>query len=546
MLLVLTRTSHLSLTAITGFAGSAAVAGCRAGAIVWGDDAGTLFFAPLANPQAITSSYRAPESSGTVSGTCWIGGVASGATPNIQSLSLADGHQTVAGDAQGRVHTVSETLLVSTFQSAPAALYSVTHDFGRWRRVAINHSWSGTGNPTIYTRPDTIQHYPTEDNDAFALFTWSQPGIYEVHLTVANGDGYTHSGKRQVIIYTSREEAYDGVVGVSGIAGSIEQGGWGCQLRVQGDLSFLLNARDLQGYIPVVVFADTLFETGYGQWLRRAIGLNWQYDYENPNGIFDLRDDPRIIFSGYLDKNTLDINHDGSTATFEARGADLILEQMQTSAWGFFESAYDGSGIVYNDLNTASVIQHMLQEHSNFADWHDLRLFYDIYDAPPESGKAISSPQMEYKDWTFNQGMYWSNIRDMAENQFERAWVTHQGALCVMPDRNMWKPEVYYRRPDSLLARLPLEQDPVGMITGALLVTQEGEPIDTATACIPMTIKVTERLSQAVSYYKIIASLSYGNEEWGADYPKDKPAPASGKWVLVQGKYYSDGPVECL
>lgn len=402
-------------------------------------------------------------------------------------------------------------------------------EFSRWRRAAINHSWSGTGSPSIQVRADDIQQYPGENN-AFALFTWSEPGIYEVHLTVADEKGQTHTGKRQVIIYPSREEAYDGVVAVSGISGSTEQGGWGCQLRVRGDLSFLLNAKTLQGYIPVVVYADTYFETAYGQWERKTIGPNWQidgFDY------YDLRDDPRIIFSGYLDKNTIDISHDGSTASFDARGADLMLEQMQTSSWGFFESAYDGSGIVYNDLNTASVILHMLQEHSNWADWHDIKLFYDIYDAPAESGKTVGSPSMEYKDWTFNQGMYWSNIRDTASNQFERAWVTNQGALCVMPDRNMWSPDIWYRRPDSLLVRLPLEQNPVGAIVGKVQ--------DRATypgGCIPLNLKVGKRLSQTVSYYKIIASLSYNNEEWGADYPKGAPAPASGKWVLVQGKYY--------
>jgi hypothetical protein len=37
-----------------------------------------------------------------------------------------------------------------------------------------------------------------------------------------------------------------------------------------------------------------------------------------------------------------------------------------------------------------------------------------------------------------------------------------------------------------------------------------------------------------------VASISFHNEEWGVDYPHGQPGPGSGKWVLIQGKYYSD------
>ena len=75
------------------------------------------------------------------------------------------------------------------------------------------------------------------------------------------------------MIYPSRDEAYDGVIGVSGISGSIEQGGWSCQLTAKGDLSFLLNARDLQEYIPISVHVDTYFEIGFDSWERKKQGL---------------------------------------------------------------------------------------------------------------------------------------------------------------------------------------------------------------------------------------------------------------------------------
>jgi hypothetical protein len=211
--------------------------------------------------------------------------------------------------------------------------------------------------------------------NAFALFTWPAPGIYQVSLTVEDEDGRSHTGTRQVIVYPSRSQAYDGVIGISGLSGGIDQGGWSCSMQVRGDLSFLLKARELQGYLPVVTYADTTFETSYGVWERKTIGPNWQAE-----PVYDLRDDPRIIFSGYVDGASIAIDVNGSTATFSCRIADMLLENMQTNTYGFFEDPYDGTGITFVDLQTHDVIRHMVQEHSNWMDWHDSRLFYTIYD----------------------------------------------------------------------------------------------------------------------------------------------------------------------
>jgi hypothetical protein len=119
---------------------------------------------------------------------------------------------------------------------------------------------------------------------------------------------------------------------------------------------------------------------------------------------------PRILFSGYIDNASIAIDVNGSTATFTCRTADMLLENMQTNTYGFFKDPYDGAGITFVDLQTHDVIRHMVQEHSNWMDWHDSRLFYTIYDT--ETGFA--GTPTEYNDWTFNQGMYWSNIKGTA------------------------------------------------------------------------------------------------------------------------------------
>jgi hypothetical protein len=412
------------------------------------------------------------------------------------------------------------------FAGEPLRFYG-GYSYGRWREAAINHSWTATGTSNIMTTLDTTQVYPNGPQPAIADITWDTPGNYEVSLSVGDQASHPHVGKRKVCIYPAIDYNVDGnmtntdVIQVSSITGGIEQGGWNCSIKLIGDLSYLLNAREVQGYIPVVVWAEPWWETGDREWTQKAIGLNWQPD--------DYRDDPRIVFSGYLNTASIEIDDSMEVATFECRTADMLLEQIQTGTYGFFENVIDGKGIIFNDLQTHDVIRHMLQEHTNWIDWHDTRLFYTVYNTVDDNN--VSGTQMEYQDWTFNAGMYWSNIRDIAANQFERAWVTPQGCLIVMPDRNMWFPEVWYRNPNRVETRLPLEAAPVGIVA-----KEYGTNV-----AVPMKLSVSERLTGDVAYYKIIASLSYMNQEWGADWPQGgTPYPTSGRWVLVQGKYYSD------
>lgn len=405
------------------------------------------------------------------------------------------------------------------FVGEPLPFYG-GYSYGRWRRPAHSHQWYSETASSIQVTVDDSIIYPEGSGTSCALITWDEPGIHMVSMTcLGHGDNNAHTGYRQVIIYPSREEAFSGVTKIGAISGNISGGGFQTTLEVNGDMSFLMKARDLDGYIPVVIFAEQFYEIGYRQWIRREFGPNWFSGY--------FHEDPRIIFSGYIDKSTVVLSADEQTTTFSCRTADMILEQMQSGTWGFFENAIDGAGITFNDLQTHDVIRHMLQEHTNFIDWHDTRLFYTFRDYD-ESGTGL-----EYEDFTWGQGMYWSNIRDIAENQFEDAFMTPQSSLVVGPRRNMWEPQIY-ERPENPIGhvRFPLEGTPISILTDQYTEGQN--------QCVPLEIKITERMSQAVSYYKIIGSLSFSNEEWGADYPHGKPAAASGKWVLVQGKYFSD------
>ena len=60
-------------------------------------------------------------------GEAWIA-VDLGVSADIQDLSLADGNAVVAGDAQGRIHKITETTLVSTVATGAGIVHCVTHD----------------------------------------------------------------------------------------------------------------------------------------------------------------------------------------------------------------------------------------------------------------------------------------------------------------------------------------------------------------------------------------------------------------------------------
>ena len=396
------------------------------------------------------------------------------------------------------------------------------YSYQRWRVVASNHQWVATGNPLVTITVDASgQVYQREPPEAAcAAFTWTTPGIYEVSLTVYELNSTTrfHTGTRQVIVYASRDQAYSGVTEVSGITGSISGGGWSVAMKLKGNLAWLLAARDIKGYIPIVIMAELFHETNLGVFEPRTIGRAW-----SPN---NYRDDPRIIFSGYLDSSSIETSLDGSSTSIQARTSDMILEQMQTHTWGFFEHPRNGSGKIFNDLQIEDVLRHMLQEHSNFTDWNDTRFYYNI----AQIGGDRTIPNMEYNDWTFQQGMYWSNIRDSADNEFKRAYVDATSALCIVPDRNMWPASSYVDLRNRSVVPLPVGETAIGRLADR----------DTNGALVIQRMAIRERITAAVSYYKIIANLSFWNEEWGADYPKDKPGLFSGKWVLVQGKYFSD------
>ncbi len=467
----------------------------------------------------------------------------------------------------------------------------------RWRRPCSNHTWKvfkdgvDVTNDFAYvsstnTTNDFVQTYPVEPQPAVFTVNFAQPGIYQIQLTVTGQYGdksSTHTGYRQVIVYPSRMEAPAQVVEISGLSGGMSQGGWGCSLRLRGDCSALLKATEVNGYIPVVIIAETYYEQSDRQWSPYTIGPEY-FDGPYDNHF----DDPRVLFNGYVDRGTIEVDVDHSEVRFDCRTPDMILEQAYTHVVGFFEHKNNGAGITFNDLMYHDVVRYMLLEKSNFGDYHDLRFYHNWGLLPwgtyTENYQGQSAgngsyvidndqiPNQEYRDWTFNNGQFWSNIRDGADNQFEFAYFSREGALHIHPDRTMWYPQVFYDTNsinqwdplsqrysgaysayDEPLCRVPVgpADVPIATIADRKNPGSSANPWATgvwggAPVQVPLRLTVSERLGAVPSYYKLVGNTSFWNEEWGADYPQAATDEKNGHWLLagpwslVQGKYWSD------
>lgn len=414
------------------------------------------------------------------------------------------------------------------FVGEPVTLYG-GWSFYRRRASAVNHRWAVflddsdvTADPTyvaVLVEPDTTQIYGTGNAEpAYCTLTFQQPGIYTVALTV--GETYDtlsdHTGYRQVIVFPDRETAYTDVHGISSLSGSVDGGGWTMSLSLYGDLSFFLSLVEIRGYIPVVVALDVSYETALDTWENHRIGFQ---SHRNP---------VEILFNGYVKQGTIQINHDASVVTFQAQTPEMILQDMQSHTYGFFEHPKFGAGITFQDLVTHDIIRYMLQEKSNWIDWHDVGLYY-MYSDPPEAN-------IEFRDFTWSAGMYWANIRDIASNLYEKVYCDRFGRLYVVTDRTMWPRSTYVdyesrseKQPRAHLGRHP---DP---IVGIATQRTPGSAV-----LVPTAITIHQKYTAVPAYVKIIASLSWWVEEWGADWPQGQPAMHSGAWIRDAGHYFSD------
>lgn len=316
-----------------------------------------------------------------------------------------------------------------------------------------SYQWSVTG----ATSDQTLY-----DNGSQLSVTWAAPGIYTVSLSVADRAGTRTQGTRQVMIYQDRDTALPGVLQVSGLSGSLSNGGWQMQVMTLSSQWTLSPPESLPPgtYQPVVVLAETSWEVQPGLWVDRTIG---------PHGLFNPGApyiDPRILFDGYVQQGSIHQDPDKDTLSFTCVGPQAILQEAKTHQLGYYNCSYTsidtngvpqglnpstaGNGYQVGNLTSADIIHSLLQTHSTIAQFHDLHIWNaNIPTAPFQSGNSVASYNMIYTSLSVNEGTVWSNIGDIVANEWAQIYCERDGSIRVGPQTN-YRGADYWQQPTLL------------------------------------------------------------------------------------------------
>lgn len=240
-----------------------------------------------------------------------------------------------------------------------------------------------------------------------------QAGLYRVACRVyRNGSkDDSHVAYRMIRIFNSREELarlYP-IVSLDDLSGSIQGGGY----RLSAKLGKVTNSSFKTGWTTaVVVYA----EPRWGTWEANG-QVSWT---TAAPGYFDNLSQGGILFCGYLDWATYKYDPEADQLSFTARTPELLLEQLSAEWTPFMRETKEGeTGHLTPRLTIPLAIRHMLQDHSNFASWHDID--------PWHLDRQVSS-------WAVEKGSIWNSIRSGCENEFYQAYCTAQGKLVLRPD----------------------------------------------------------------------------------------------------------------
>ena len=317
--------------------------------------------------------------------------------------------------------------------------------------VVPRYNWLATGptNSTYYAGNSQLST------------TWTSPGLYTMTLTVYDQQGNATTGVRQVMIYADRQHALPGVISLSGLSGSISNGGWQCQLTtVNGQVSlFPPDALAVGTYQPIVVLCETRYEVLPGYWQAHTIGPHGSFSPGYPY------QDPRVLFDGYIQNGTIHQDVDKDTLSFSCVGPQMILQESKTHQLGYYNSQYtaihsgipqgmkttpNGQGFLIGDLMTADIIHSILQTHCTIGLYHDIHVWSaNIPVAPYSATQSNAYYNLVYTSLSVNEGTIWSNIQDLTSNEWSQCYCEHDGSIRVGPQIN-YRGNEYWSQPTLL------------------------------------------------------------------------------------------------
>lgn len=304
----------------------------------------------------------------------------------------------------------------------------------------------------------------TYNNGWQAAITWSSPGLYTVAFLLLNRYNIGIRGFRQVMIYQDRASALPGLISISGLSGSISNGGWQfqCTTTNTGANLFSPDSLDVGTYQPVVVMAETRYEVAPGQWVNRTIG---------PHGLFSPGYpyvDPRILFDGYIQNGTVHQDADKDTLSFSCVGPQMVLQESKSHQLGYYNcsvATYNsstgqpqslnaspvGNGFQVGGLMTADVTNSLLEEHSTFSTYHDIHCWNANIPTQGYSGtySLQASYNLVYTTLSVNEGTIWQNLQDLASNEYAQVYCERDGSIRIGPQVN-YRGSDYWNQPTLL------------------------------------------------------------------------------------------------
>jgi hypothetical protein len=317
-----------------------------------------------------------------------------------------------------------------------------------------SYSWSWTGMPVS----------TTYDNGAQIALNWTTPGLYSVSLTVTDRYGATTTGTRQVMIYQDRDSALPGIITVSGLSGSLQNGGWSAQITTVNSQSTIYPPDQLGVgvYLPMVILCETRYEVAEGYWLNATIGPLGNFIPGQPYR------DPRILFDGYVQNGSFYQDVDKDTLTFSCGTVNMVLGEMQTHLLGYYNTTVKtygnpgvptslntssiGSGFLVAGLMSTDMIQSILGTHSQVSQYHDMHLWttaiacsiYDPHNNPPTAWYNVV-----YSTLSVNEGTIWQNLTDICSNEWSIPYCDRDGSIKIGPSVN-YRGSDYWDAPTGL------------------------------------------------------------------------------------------------
>jgi len=322
----------------------------------------------------------------------------------------------------------------------------------RFDLPVVTYAWSVSGSPTITTYANQSQ----------VSISWPSPGLYTVSLAVTDRFGSSFTGTRQVMIYQDRNSALPGIITVSGLSGSLDGGGWQCQMTTVNSQTTILSpdAIPVGTYLPFVLMVETRYEVLPQIWVNRTVGADGHF---NPGYPYS---DARILFDGYVQAGSIHQDVDKDTLSFSCVGPQMILQETKTHLLGYYNTKVNtrnsagqptslktssmGKGFLVHDLMTADVIHSLIQTHCNLMQFHDCYIWNAaIPTAPYLPGQNQASFNTVYSTLSVNEGTIWGNLGDLNSNEFASFYCGRDGALRVGPQIN-YRSSEFWQQPTLL------------------------------------------------------------------------------------------------